>query len=463
MSVSRVPLSSIENKILPQATINGINKLYTTTQWPLSSTKFDELRSIIDLCVSDGAKAVRANTIIDQLQLQMDNQSPNKKEIQIPTDFKNREKQLHYSHVNERDNASIWHDQSPSGHIYCEERQSDNEVIVPELSQTPEISCVPEPKISIRRSNRRASISNLSILENLGKDSTVREKKPRPRTAKKTVEVEVREDMISNDPQRQRTYISPNKSPKRHETASPTHCFDYSPLRFSEVEGYETLPLIEEGEVCEPLCAISHSNSYSVSVDSPSSDPTFILGILNDMDDNKSPEIQSSSPFGLYSISALSISEEQESTTDLFKMSHSSGSNYNQNLDVVFPEGEGGKVNFDSNLDVSSPFNRSCSSSPVGSIARSKDSNDDIMAVDAASSTCSENPAFPSHRRGRQVKNVEISKLSSRRKSMRFVTRPNRFMMDENHLEMDLEIPVINVFSEGKAVSSDIIEGIRLT
>jgi hypothetical protein len=477
MSVSRVPLSSIENKVLPQKSTNDVYKLNTTSKWPPSSTKFDELRGIINSFVSDSTVAVRANSIIDQLQHQLENQhkwsdeqtqSPKKNEMQIQTVLKTVQNQSLSVNDDERVDPLIWHDPSPSGNSYWAEDHSNDEVIDPELSQAPEIISVPELKTSVRRSNRRASVSSLSILQNLSKDSTVREKKPRPRTTKKTVEFEVRDDMTIKDVEIERPCISPNKSPKTHETASPTRVSEDYPLPWISEEAHETLPTIEEDEISEQLCAVSQSDSYPVLVDSPAVPiSTSLFGILKNMNENKLDEVQSTSPFGLYTISMSALSIAEESTADQFKTSQISNVDVDcdQNLDTASPplnsQGEGDNLNYESMLDMLTPLNQSSPSSSVGSLARNRDGNDDLVSSGTVSLALPENPAFPSRRRGRKPKTEETSSTSSRRKSMR-LARPSRFMMEEeDHLDMELENPTVNTSLEGKSISSDSLEGMK--
>jgi hypothetical protein len=474
MSVSRVPLSSIENKILSHKTTNDVYKLNTisTGKWSPSSTKFDELRRIIESSVSDDNAAVRANSIIDQLQFEMENQhrsnerpqSPLKNEMQIQTVL-NTVEQPQSVNNDGNVNSLIWHDHSPSGHVYRAENHSNDEVIDPELSQAPESISVPELKTSVRRSNRRASISSLSILQNISKDSSVREKKPRPRTTKKAVEAEVRDDITNKDLETERPCISPNKSPKIHGTASPSRVFEDYPLPWISEEALETLPsieegnTIEEGDISEPLCAVIQSSSYSVLVDSPA----VSISTSSLVDENKLEEVQSVSPFGLYtaSMSALSISED--STAEQFKISQIPDVNCGQNHDAASPllnsQGDVENVNYHTMLELLTQ--QSSPSSSIGSLARTRDSNDDLISSGTASLTCPENPAFPSRRRGRKPKTEETSSKGSRRKSMRFAARPSRYMTEEDHFEMEVENPTVNAFFEGKAMSSDSLEGMK--
>jgi hypothetical protein len=263
----REPLSNIENRMLKNTIIpklkSDLMKRKIALQTP--APRYDKLRDIIAIEISNLAAATKANAIVTEIQdeiislrkyiadldstfTQSQSSASNKKTL-VESPLRKDE-----SIQNQADVESIFNDNDTNGILtWCgESHEKNNQSIIASsesmLSSEPTPITFPsEPKPFIRRSNRRASMSACSILRNLEEDISSREKKVYDPHQKKVDLRKGHTDANTDSIRDESEVVSnrQNKSPKKHMSATPSQS-NISPRLLSSDQQYE-LPILSYG------------------------------------------------------------------------------------------------------------------------------------------------------------------------------------------------------------------------
>ena len=295
----RRPLSSLEN-ILQQSASNDIGTQKSRDKHlnrsadflHLTLSKYDQLLSIVNNHVSDPIIARQANEIICELQngwISLNRSIGNTETSSIPgNDNQASELDAFTVHfATEQPDFGInqaTKDGSPTlkaTHLSASKREVSPD---PEIILHLPVDILPPV---LRRSNRRASMSTITILDSLQVDNEISNRKPRQcRTRKhsgienRLPEVLIVADMIAVTKVTgvaETTYYSPQKSPKYHGAASPCRTDYEMPWISGVYDSISTAIKFEDSGTGSSCCVHSNSESLSnFSSESQNSDTSYI-------------------------------------------------------------------------------------------------------------------------------------------------------------------------------------------